>query len=73
MEKEGQQEGSQKATVNQEGSNPKPVEVELKVREGTEIEFTEAYLKTASLTVMHKFCCYCWKARQNYMVKVCRY
>ena len=49
MEKEGQQEGSQKATVNQEGSNPKPVEVELKVREGTEIEFTEAYLKAASL------------------------
>ena len=49
METEGQQEGSLKQTVNQEGSNPKPVEVELKVREGTEIEFTEAYLKTASL------------------------
>ena len=49
MEKEGQQEGSLKPTVNQEGSNPKPVQVELKVREGTEIEFTEAYLKTASL------------------------
>ena len=38
-----------KPTANQEGSNPTPVEVELKVREGTEIEFTEAYLKTASL------------------------
>ena len=49
MEKEGQQEGSNLPTINIEGSNPVSQEVGVKVREGTEIEFTEASLKIASV------------------------
>ena len=49
IEKEGQREGSIQPTVNKEGSNPTPTEADLKVKEGTEVQFTEASLKVPTI------------------------
>ena len=49
IEKEGQREGSTQPTANKEGSNPLPLETDQKVKEGTEVQFTEASLKVPTI------------------------
>ena len=51
IEKGSQQEGSIKSTAYKEGSNPTPAEAGSKVKEGTEVQFTESSLKVP--TIVH--------------------